>query len=268
MRFPSFVLSSALVVRAPIALCASLAICSSAALAAPAPAPATGDPADPAAWLRRYDQIMAPPAFEVDAEMTAHREDGTARAYKMRVLKAGTDKLRARFTEPASARGQEMLRSGDNLWLYMPNLKRAVRVASRDQFMGGDFNNADVLRVHYEADYSATLGKSDKPGTLLLELKAKSPQVAYDAIKLWMTSDKGPASAQPVRAEFYAASGKLLRSAEFKDVRDVGAGWLRPASIVMRNELQPARYSEMHWGNATLKDDIPAQRFVVDDLGR
>ena len=50
-----------------------------------------------------------------------------------------------------------MLRNGDNLWVYIPNLKRATRVALRDSFQGGDFNNADVLRVNYEADYTGKL---------------------------------------------------------------------------------------------------------------
>jgi hypothetical protein len=81
---------------------------------------------DPHALLARYDAVMSPAFFEVDARMVAHRADGSTRGYKMHVLKAGADKLRASFLEPASAKGQEMLRNGDNLWLYMPNLKRAV----------------------------------------------------------------------------------------------------------------------------------------------
>src|SRR5690242_8775597 len=110
---------------------ASIAIVVVAAAAAPA-----ADP-DPHALLARYDAVMSPAFFEVDARMVAHRADGSTRGYKMHVLKSGADKLRASFLEPASAKGQEMLRNGDNLWLYMPNLKRAVRVAARDQFMGG-----------------------------------------------------------------------------------------------------------------------------------
>lgn len=224
---------------------------------------------DAAAYLARFDQVMSPEFFESDTRMIAHREDGSVRTYKMRVQKAGTEKLRATFLEPASAKGQEMLRNGDNLWLYMPNLKRAVRVASRDQFMGGDFNNADVLRVNYTADYNATMGKSDDAKVVMLELKAKSPQVAHDVIKLWMTTD--PKTAQPVKSELYAASGKLLRTAEFTDVKTFSTGkgeWQRPAKIVMKNALVPARFSEMVWDDAQVKDSISPQRFVLDDLGR
>jgi outer membrane lipoprotein-sorting protein len=220
---------------------------------------------DPMALVRRYDHVMSPESFESQSQMVAHREDGTTRTYKMSVLKSGRDKLRATFLEPSSAKGQQMLRNGDNMWLWMPNLKRAVRVASRDSFMGGDFNNADVMRVNYEADYTPSVEDSGKPDQTLLVLKAKSPQVAYDVVKLYMSKDKDP---MPVRAEFYAASGKLLRSADFSDVKDFGGGLVRPSKIVMKNELQQGRYSEMTWETITLKDSISPQRFVVDDLGR
>ncbi len=170
------------------------------------------DPApDALALVRRYDAVMSPANFEAQTKMVATREDGTTRTYKMKTQKSGKDKLRAQFLEPASAKGQEMLRNGENLWLWMPNLKRAVRVAARDSFMGGDFNNADVLRVNYEADYHASVDNSDPAGDILV-LKSKTPSASYDAIKLWMTREKDP---QPIKAEFYAASGKILR----KDLR-------------------------------------------------
>ena len=98
----------------------------------------------------------------------------------------------------------------------------------------------------------------------LRRIKSKGPQVAYDRITLWMTKEAGPL---PVRAEFYAASGKLLRSADFKDPKDFG-GIRRPASIVMRNEVATQRYSEMVTDALSLKDSVSAQRFVLDDLGR
>jgi outer membrane lipoprotein-sorting protein len=228
-------------------------------------APAARAAEDAMALVRRYDAVMSPPEFQSETVMVAHREDGTTRTYKMSVLKSGKDKLRATFLEPSSAKGQEMLRNGDNMWLWMPNLKRAVRVASRDSFMGGDFNNADVMRVNYEADYTPSVVDCGKPELVCLELKAKSPQVAYDVVKLTMTAGTDP---MPVRAEFYAASGKLLRSADFSDVKELDKGFKRPTKIVMKNELQKQRFSEMTWNAMTLKDSISAQRFVVDDLGR
>jgi outer membrane lipoprotein-sorting protein len=182
----------------------------------------------------------------------------------MRVLKAGSEKLRIWFSEPAAVRGQEMLRQGENLWVYLPNLKKPTRLASRESFQGGDFNNADVLRVHYEADYKAqVLPKTSVPDAWELELVAKTGEAAYERIKLWMRKSDG----MPVKGEYYASSGKMLRAAEFADVKSFG-GFRRPARIVMKNMLNPKRWSEMLMSSFNPKVSPPAARFVLDDLGR
>src|SRR6185295_13065381 len=101
-------------------------------LAAPAVAPGKPD-ATPGAdeLLKKYDAIMGPDSFEATMQMTAHRDDDTTRTYKMRMLKAGTERFRLWFQEPAAVRGQEMLRQGENLWVYLPTLKKPTRLASR-----------------------------------------------------------------------------------------------------------------------------------------
>ncbi len=213
--------------------------------------------------LQRYDQVMSPRTFDGLLVMIAHRQDDTTRSYKFRVMKSEDDKVRMWFFEPASAKGQEMLRVGDNMWVYMPNLKRSLRIASRESFQGGDFNNGDVLRVNYVADYTAKIVPSDDDKTWLLDLAAKTKEATYDHIKLWMTKDKQ----QPAKAEYYAASGKILRSAKFEDVKNFH-GLDRPSHITMRNELATKRYSEMLTLDLRLNVDVPPQKFVLDDLGR
>ncbi len=215
--------------------------------------------------LCRYDAVMSPVTFDGLLVMIAHRQDDTTRSYKFRALKSKDDKIRTWFFEPAAAKGQEMLRVEDNMWVYMPNLKRALRLASRESFQGGDFNNGDVLRVNYIADYSAKFVESGDPKLLALELTAKTKEAAYDKIKLWMTTTAD--KQQPTKAEYFAASGKMLRSAVFEDVKNFH-GHERPAHIVMRNELATKRYSEMTMLDLKLNIDVPAQKFVLDDLGR
>jgi len=213
--------------------------------------------------LKRYDTTMSPRTFDALVVMVAHRQDDTVRTYKFRVMKGQGDKTRIWFFEPASAKGQEMLRVDENMWVYMPNLKRAVRIASRDSFQGGDFNNADALRVNYVADYEPKHADSGDPALWLLDLTAKSKDAAYDRVKLWVRK----ADSQPAKAEYYAASGKMLRSMQFADVKDF-RGLKRPSHLVMKNELVQKRWSEMTWLDMKLDLDVPAQKFVLDDLGR
>lgn len=214
--------------------------------------------------LQRYDEVMGPTTFEAESQMTAWREDGTSRMYELRMLKAEDDKSRVWFKGPASVKGQEILRVGDNLWVYLPNLKRATRMANRDSFQGGDFNNADILRVSYAKDYAGKLVPSDAPDTWALELKAKSPETAYDAIKLWLRKS----DSLPVKAQYFGTSGQMLRSAEFSDFTEFEKGYTRPAKVVMRNELVKSRRSELVVKSLKRGVSAPAQRFTQADLGR
>ena len=214
--------------------------------------------------LRAYDKAMGSENMDGTSSMTAHRDDDSERTYRMRFLKAGNDTFRMWFKDPAAVRGQEILRRGDNNWIYMPNLKRSIRLASRDSFQGGDFNNADVLRVDYETDYSGTLlpeaeGVAD---AYLVELKGKTKDAAYDRVKLWVRK----ADFLPIKGEYYSASGKMLRAAEFSDIKDFG-GVKRPAKIVMKNMLDLKRFSIMLFEAVDVSARPSALRFTLDDLG-
>lgn len=218
----------------------------------------------PEELLKRYDEVMGPRTFEAESQMTAWREDGSSRTYELRMLKAEDDKSRIWFKSPASVKGQEILRVGDNLWIYLPNVKRATRMANRDSFQGGDFNNADVLRVNYSKDYTAKRVPSDVPDTWALELKAKSQETAYDTIKLWLRKSDG----LPVKGQYFGTSGQMLRSAEFSDYTEFEKGYTRPAKIVMHNELVKSRRSELVLKSLKRGVEAPAQRFTQADLGR
>ena len=222
--------------------------------------------ADPTAEeiLKHYDSIMGPETFEGVTTMTAYREDGSARTYEMRILKRDTDKFRLWFDNPSSVKGQEMLRTGENMWVYIPNLKRATRIANRESFQGGDFNNADVLRVNYEADYTGKVIASDIADTWCLELKAKTPDTAYDSIKLWVRKK----DYQPVKGQYFGTSGQMIRSAEFSEFKELDKGYVRPTRVIMHNELVKARRSEMTTKSLKLNVEAPPQRFTQSDLGK
>ncbi len=214
--------------------------------------------------LKKYDSIMGPTAYEAETTMTATREDGSVRSYEMKFLKKDNDKFRLWFGNPSSVKGQEMLRNGESMWIYLPNLKRATRIASRDNFQGGDFNNADVLRVNYQADYTGTLEKSDADATYLLVLKAKNPDTSYDSIRLYLRKS----DLQPMKGQYFGTSGQMIRSAEFTDHREFDKGYVRPGKVVMKNELVKARKSEMVMKSLKLNVEVPAQRFTQSDLGK
>ncbi|MBI5544477.1 MAG: outer membrane lipoprotein-sorting protein [Deltaproteobacteria bacterium] len=230
----------------------------------PSPAATGASPSteDARSILRKHDQVMGPAFFEAEATMTAHRTDGSERTYQMRFLKGGDDRFRVWFDAPSNARGQEILRVEDNFWVYMPNLKRAVRLAARESFMGGDFNNADVLRVSYAKDFDPTI-TSETEDCWVLSLKSHNPGSAYDRIEL--TVHKG--DYLPIEGHYFAASGKELRAAEFKDPKDF-RGHRRPGLMTMRNSIEEGRWSRMELRDFKVVESISSTRFVLTELGK
>jgi hypothetical protein len=99
--------------------------------------------------------------------------------------------------------------------------------------------------------------------TYLLELKARSGAVAYDRLK--MRVDR--ASLTPTEIEAYAASGLLIKTLHFKDMKDFGGGLRRPATMETDSPLHKGYKSVMLYGSIkarTLSDEI----FTLDYLPR
>jgi hypothetical protein len=120
--------------------------------------------------------------------------------------------------------------------------------------VGGVFNNADIMNLDYSVEYSVEKATEDAKA-YLLELKAKSGAVAYDRLK--MRVDR--ATLTPTEIEAYAASGLLIKTLRFKDIKDFGGGIRRPATIETDSPLQKGYKSVMLWSgmkNASFPDEI------------
>jgi outer membrane lipoprotein-sorting protein len=212
--------------------------------------------------LARANAIIAPEAYTATLQMVAVRSDGTTRTYVFKTMKQGTDKLRLSFDEPKTLSGHELLRLGDDLWRYVPSLKRSMRIASRDDFEAGDFRNADMLRVDLVHDYRVT-GMKESGDNWILDLVAATKQAGYDHIVYTVRKS----DAMPLQQEFFAASGKKLRSATFSAPVTFGKH-VRPSKVKMVNELTKGQSTDMTVQSFELVDSIPPKTFQRESLGR
>ena len=220
--------------------------------------------ADPAAdLLKRTVAILAPEEYESQITFTAHKANGQVTTFSIQMWKKGSDKTRFKFISPIDDRDMEVLRVGDNMWNYLPNLKRSLRISPKQDFHGGDFSNADVLRVDLVADYTPAIGAATAPDEQLLELTAKNDQVAYAKVKLWVRKK----DAMPLREELYGAAGKLLRKLDYLKPKAFGA-LVRPSECTMKNMLVPARTTEMAWNSLRVTETADDSRFDMAGLGR
>lgn len=212
--------------------------------------------------LQKVDRNLEPESYESYRKLIDIQPDGTRKEYVLFSMKKGRDKVVALFLSPASDKGRITLRLGDNMWLYMPNVGKPIRITSLQSVTGSVFNNADILRVDYTTEYDV-VSAEEQPDAYLLSLKAKTGEVAYDRLKMWV--DKKVLL--PTTIEAYAASGLLIKTLRFKDIKDFGGGIKRPATLETDSPLHKGYKSVMLWSGLR-KANIPDEVFTLNYLPR
>jgi outer membrane lipoprotein-sorting protein len=214
------------------------------------------------ALLKRLDRNLEPESYEMYRKLINVEPDGRKKEYVLYSVKKGRDRMVALFLEPASDKGRSTLRLGDNMWLYIPGVGKPLRITSLQSVVGGVFNNADILALEYSVEYA--VDKAEEAGKdYILSLKARTPAVAYDRLKMWV--DK--ATVLPTTIEAYAASGLLIKTLHYKDIKDFGGGLKRPATLETDSPLYKGYKSVMLYGSIK-KREFPDEVFTLDYLPR
>jgi outer membrane lipoprotein-sorting protein len=176
--------------------------------------------------LKQVDRNLNPESYESYRKLINIEPDGRKKEYTLFTVKKGVDKVASLFIAPASEKGRSTLRLGDNMWLYIPNVGKPIRITSLQSVVGGVFNNADILQLDYAAEYNVE--KVEEQGNeYLLHLKAKTKTVAYDRIRILAGKERK----LPTKIECLTEAGMLIKTLYFKDVKDFGNGLIRPAVI-------------------------------------
>ena len=212
--------------------------------------------------LKKVDEVLSPGSLEFYRKLINEEPNGNKKEFIFYSVKKDRDKVAMLYLAPASDKGRSTLRLGDNMWLYIPNVGKPIRITSMQSIVGGVFNNADIMRLDYSAEYDAV--KLDASGgDYILELKAKTKTVSYDSLKMWVIKKNNIVE----KVECYAASGKLIKTLDFKNVKDFGGGIVRPAVIETTSPLYKNYKSVMIYSKVKRKN-FPDEVFTLDYLSR
>jgi outer membrane lipoprotein-sorting protein len=199
--------------------------------------------------LEQIDKNLSPESYESYRKIINIEPDGKKKEYIYFTAKKGVDKMAGLFLSPASEKGRSTLRLGDNMWLYVPNVGKPIRITSLQSVIGGVFNNADILALDYAVEYNVEKVET-LPNETLLFLKAKTKAVAYDRLKMWVDKDKN----LPTKIECLTEANMLIKTLYFKDIKDFGAGLIRPAVIETDSPLYKGYKSVMIFAKIRKKD--------------
>ena len=214
------------------------------------------------AILKKVDEVLTPGSVEFYRKLINEEPNGKKKEFIFYTVKKDRDKVAMLYLAPASDKGRATLRLGDNMWLYIPNVGKPIRITSMQSVVGGVFNNADIMRLDYSAEYDAT-DLEESGEKLILDLKAKTRTVSYDRLKMWVIKKNNIVQ----KVECYAASGKLIKTLNFKNVKDFGKGIVRPAVIETTSPLYKGFKSVMIYSKIKRKK-FPVEVFNLYYLSR
>jgi len=190
--------------------------------------------------LKKVDRNLNPDSYESYKKLINIEPNGKKKEFILFTVKKGKDKVAAIFISPASEKGRSTLRLGENMWLYIPNVGKPIRITSLQSVVGGVFNNSDILRLDYSSEYNVEK-MEDIGDEYILHLKAKTKTVAYDKLKMWVNKEK----LVPVRIECLTETFMLVKTIYYKNVTDFGGGIMRPAVIETDSPLYKGYKSVM-----------------------
>ena len=143
--------------------------------------------------IRKAENHMQGKSF--NGKMTMKVEhDGQVREMKMRVWLAGRDKALIKILEPQKDRGTGNLRLKLELWQFLPNVNRVIRIPPSmmlQSWMGSDFTNDDLVKASSLVnDYThKILGKEEDHGIKAIKVELmpkKDAPVVWGKILMWV----------------------------------------------------------------------------------
>lgn len=171
--------------------------------------------------VREADRARRPAeSFIWKITITSHEAKKAPAVDGFEVYVKGAGRSFVKFVAPPRNAGRSLLGLGRDLWIYLPDAGKPVRIPLSQRLVG-QVANGDIARADYSGDYTAKLvGEETVEGVAchVLDLQAKTRDVTYAAVKYWVSKHRR----LPVKAEFYAGTGTLLKTGVFSDFRDVG----------------------------------------------
>lgn len=194
------------------------------------------------------------------------------RTLKIEGWTRGTDHALFRILSPKKEAGTATLRVGNDLWNYLPRVRRTMRIPSSmmgGSWMGSDFTNDDLVkesRLTHDYGFSTTF-EGKREGRSIVEIEC-IPKPAAPVVWGKLTCEVDMAAADlpmPWRIRYYDEKMRLARTMFFEDIGPLDG---RRLPTVMR--LEPAdkqgQYTEMRYLELDTKTPVPDSMFSLQRL--
>ena len=212
--------------------------------------------------LDRVENLLWGKTMQGEFEMSI----ATPRWQRTLGLRVWMDRPRRSFIRiltPAKEAGIGSLRIGSEMWNYLPNVERTIKIPPSmmlQPWMGSDFTNDDLVKESSIInDYThRILPTVPLDGQSVYQIEAipkPDAAVVWGKIVYWVRSS----DFVPLKQEFYSERGDLVRVMTYADVRPMGG-----RTIPTRWEMRPVAKP----GNVTtiVMKEVAYNRPVAEEI--
>jgi len=218
--------------------------------------------------LDRVERLLWGTTVQGDYEMTI----ATPRWQRTLSLRVWMDRPRRSFVRvlsPAKEAGIGSLRIGGEMWNYLPNVERIIKIPPSmmlQPWMGSDFTNDDLVKESSILDdYThKMLGVSAVDGQATYQVEA-SPKP--DSAVVWgrIVYSVRKSDFMPLKQEFFSERGELVRVLAYSEVRSVGGRTL-PTRWEMRPVAKPGNVTTVLLKDAVFNQPVDEAVFTQRNL--
>jgi len=144
---------------------------------------------------------------------------------------------------PEVNKGQGYLREDDNVWFYDPTSRKFSHSSVKENLQNTEAKNSDFTVSSLVDDYTIqkiSEGMIGKYPVWLLDLKAKTNEVSYERIILYVRKDQ----TMTLKREDYSVNGRLMRTTLYPKYIAL-EGKLLPSQILIVDEINKGEKSQI-----------------------
>jgi len=144
---------------------------------------------------------------------------------------------------PEVNKGQGYLREDDNVWFYDPSSRKFSHSSIKENLENTKAKNSDFTASSLSEDYtiaSVNEGTLGKFGVWIFELKAKTNEVAYERVLLYIRKDRH----MILKQEDYSLNGRLMRTTLIPKYIELN-GKLLSSQILIIDEINKGEKSQI-----------------------
>ena len=218
--------------------------------------------------IKKIDYNQSPDSVVYNAKMVISK-NGKNSEKIMKIYGKGKNSTFVEFLEPARDKGTKYLRLKDNLWIYLADAEKTMKISGhmlRQGMMGSDFSYEDQTeRTKLFEDYNSSIVGEEKLNgrdmwVLMLESKP-GVEVTYVKRKIWVDKEHYVI----YFSQMFAKSGKLIKELNVDEVKKIGDRFY-PVSQKMTDKIKGNSYTTIILTNITLDKSVPDTLFTLQNL--